>query len=144
MIEKDTVRLLRECDAGIKMGISSLEDVIPYATSSELRTMLYDAKCEHEKMAKSAEELLNEYEDKGKNVNPIVRGVSFMKTEAKLMVNGSDKTVASLMTDGCNMGIKSLSSYLNEYKAADERSRDLARNVIDIEHRLMMGMRSYL
>ena len=27
MIEQDTIKLLRECDAGIKMGISSIEDV---------------------------------------------------------------------------------------------------------------------
>ena len=28
MIEKDTVRLLRECDAGVKMGVSSIDDVV--------------------------------------------------------------------------------------------------------------------
>ena len=28
MIEKDTVRLLRECDAGVKMGVSSIDDII--------------------------------------------------------------------------------------------------------------------
>ena len=28
MIEQDTVRLLRECDAGITMGIDSIEDVL--------------------------------------------------------------------------------------------------------------------
>lgn len=27
MIEKDTVRLLRECDAGVNMGISSIDEV---------------------------------------------------------------------------------------------------------------------
>ena len=26
MIESDTIKLLRECDAGVKMGISSIED----------------------------------------------------------------------------------------------------------------------
>ena len=28
MIEQDTIKLLRECDAGVKMGISSIDDVI--------------------------------------------------------------------------------------------------------------------
>ncbi|MBO5946448.1 MAG: hypothetical protein J6Q69_07570 [Clostridia bacterium] len=144
MVEKDTVKLLRECDAGIKMGASSIGDVIDDASSSKLRGILYDAKCEHERMARSAERLLAEYEDKGKNINPIARGMSYMKTEAKLMMGGGDKTVASLMTDGCNMGIKSLCTYLNEYKAADERSKALAREVIDVEHRLMMSLRDYL
>ena len=28
MIEQDTIKLLRECDAGVKMGISSIDDVL--------------------------------------------------------------------------------------------------------------------
>ncbi len=37
MIENDTIRLLRECDAGIKMGISSIDDSLKYVQNSELR-----------------------------------------------------------------------------------------------------------
>ena len=33
MIEQDTVKLLRECDAGVKMGISSIDDVLKYVKS---------------------------------------------------------------------------------------------------------------
>ena len=28
MIEQDTIKLLRECDAGVKMGIASIDDVL--------------------------------------------------------------------------------------------------------------------
>ena len=28
MVEQDTIKLLRECDAGVQMGISSIEDVL--------------------------------------------------------------------------------------------------------------------
>ena len=38
MIQKDTVRLLRECDAGAKMGISSIDDVLQYAKGKEMKT----------------------------------------------------------------------------------------------------------
>ena len=40
MIEQDTIRLLRECDAGIKMGVSSLEQVMDYASSERLKHIL--------------------------------------------------------------------------------------------------------
>ena len=36
MIEQDTIRLLRECDAGIKMGVSSIDEVLDYVNSDEL------------------------------------------------------------------------------------------------------------
>ena len=40
MIEKDTIKLLRECDAGIKMGVQSIEDSLKY-TSKTLPRSLY-------------------------------------------------------------------------------------------------------
>lgn len=33
MIEQDTIRLLRECDAGIKMGVSSIDEVLEYVSN---------------------------------------------------------------------------------------------------------------
>ena len=59
-------------------------------------------------------------------------------------MNDSEKTVASLMTDGCDMGTKSLNRYLNQYKAASERSKDLAKRLIQIEEDLRTGLRQYL
>ena len=36
MIEQDTVKLLRECDAGIKMGTSSIDDVVAKAKGEKV------------------------------------------------------------------------------------------------------------
>ena len=144
MIEKDTVRLLRECDAGIKMGISSIEEVLDYTHSGNLRGILQQTKRTHEELKRDIGLLLDEYGDSGKKPNPVARGMSFIKTEAKLLLSESDKTVASLMTDGCNMGVKSLSQYLNQYKAADERSKDICRRLISSEEDLARQVRDYL
>ena len=39
-IEKDTVRLLRECDAGVKMGVKGIDDVIDFVHSHDLKELL--------------------------------------------------------------------------------------------------------
>ena len=67
-----------------------------------------------------------------------------MKTNLKLSMDNSDATIADLMTDGCDMGVKSLSRYLNQYKAADERSKDIAKKLIALEADLSLQMRQYL
>ena len=67
-----------------------------------------------------------------------------MKCDMKLMMNKTDNTVADLITDGCNMGVKSLSKYLNEYEAADERSKELAKRLIRMEELLAKNIRCYL
>ena len=144
MIEQDTVKLLRECDAGIKMGIASIEDVLPYAKNKEFESYLSRCKKEHEEPEREIHVLLLRYRDEGKEPNPIAKGMSRIKTNVKLGLDTSDATIADLMTDGCNMGVKSLNQYLNEYKAADEVSKDITKRLINLEERLAIDIRGYL
>lgn len=144
MIEQDTVRLLRECDAGVKMGISSLDDVMDAVRSEDMKTMLQRCKAEHEKLDYEIREALNRFQDEGKAPNAMAKVMSEMKTSMKLAMHESDQTIADLMTDGCNMGVKSLTKYLNQYKAADEASKDIAKRLIHAEDQLAIDLRPYL
>ena len=144
MVEQDTIKLLRECDAGVKTGKSSLEDVIPHVKSEKLKRYLNDCKREHDKLENEIKEHLDRFEDEGKEPNPIAKGMSELKTNFKLGINESDETIADLMTDGCNMGVKSLNKYLNEYKAADEFSKDITKRLINLEEKLTIEIRQYL
>lgn len=144
MIEQDTVRLLRECDAGIKMGISSIDEVLEYVSKKELRDCLAKCKAEHEALQTEIQGLLAQYHDEGKNPNPMAKSMSWMKTNVKLMVEESDKTIADLITDGCNMGVKSLHKYLNQYQAADEKSKDITKRLTRLEEQLAQDVRPFL
>ena len=144
MIQQDTVKLLRECDAGIKMGISSIDDVLPYAKNEEFQKYLSRCKKEHEELEREIHMLLLHYRDEGKEPNPIAKGMSRIKTNVKLGLDTSDATIADLMTDGCNMGVKSLNQYLNQYEAADEVSKDITKRLINLEERLAIDIRGYL
>ena len=144
MIEQDTVKLLRECDAGIKMGVSSIDDVLKYVKSDKLKKLLTECKDQHKKLDDELQELLDKYRDEGKDPNPIAKGMSWMKTNMKLSMEESDHTIADLITDGCNMGVKSLNRYLNQYEAADEVSKDICKRLINIEEKLAIQMRDFL
>ena len=144
MIESDTIKLLRECDAGVKMGIASINDVLTHVESEAFQKQLSGCKQEHEKLQNEIQQELDKYHDEGKNPNPIAKGMSWMKTNMKLSMENSDATIADLMTDGCNMGVKSLNRYLNQYKAADEVSKDIAKRLINLEEQLAVDIRQYL
>lgn len=144
MVEQDTIKLLRECDAGTKMGITSIDDVLSHTRSDTLHKKLSHCKEEHEQLQGEIQQLLGKYKDEGKNPNPIAKGMSWMKTNMKLGMEDSDHVVADLMTDGCNMGVKSLSRYLNQYKAADENAKDVAKRLIKLEAQLAENIRPYL
>ena len=144
MIEQDTIKLLRECDAGVKMGISSIDDVLDHVKKEDFRKKLTKCREQHEDLQIKILQELEKYQDDGKNPNPIAKGMSWMKTNMKLSMEDSDATIADLMTDGCNMGVKSLNRYLNQYKAADEISKDMAKRLINLEEKLAVDIRQYL
>ncbi|HBL40665.1 MAG TPA: hypothetical protein DDY98_03480 [Ruminococcaceae bacterium] len=145
MIHEDTIKLLRECCAGIKMGVSSIDEVLLKVKSEELKKLLKQSKSEHERIEEETQEMLDDYGDDGKNPNPMAKGMSWLKTNAMLnMTADPDKTVSGLITDGCNMGVKSLNRYLNQYGAAEERVKDISKKLIAVEAQLAENMREFL
>lgn len=144
MIEQDTIRLLRECDAGVRMGVEAIDEVMEYVRSSDLAGCLRDCREKHVRLEDEIRELLDSYHDEGKEPNPMAKGMSWVKTNMKLAMNDSDKTIAGLMTDGCNMGVKSLNKYLNQYEAADEKTKDITKKLIKVEEKLVKDIRDFL
>ena len=76
MIEQDTIKLLRECDAGIKMGVSTIDEVMDYVKSEKLKRYLNECKDEHDRLDVKLQKLLEKYKDDGKDPNPIAKGMS--------------------------------------------------------------------
>ncbi len=143
-MKDDTIKLLRECNAGIKMGVSTLDNVMEHVQSESLRNLLAKSKETHTKLGNMTHTYLKEYHDEGKEPAVMAKVMSKMKTNVMLDDDGPDSTVADLVTDGCNMGVKSLHRYLNQYPAAEEKIKKLARDVADAEETLVKDLRQYL
>lgn len=144
MIKEDTINLLHECNAGVKMGISSIDEVLDKVHDKQLYHLLEECKETHEQLGEETHDILNKYEDAGKEPNPIAKGMSWIKTNAMLTISPNDKTIADLITQGCNMGVKSLNRYLNQYKAAEEHVKDITKRLINSEEKLTVDIRKYL
>ena len=144
MIEQDTVRLLRECDAGAKMGMDAFADVMDRIENEGFRDLLARSKRDHEQVSRDVQRSLDRFQDQGKAPSPVATAMSWLKTNLELLADSSDAKIADLMTDGCNMGVKSLSKYLNQYQAADEDSKALAGKLIRIEETLAQRIRPFL
>ncbi len=144
MIEEDTIRLLRECDAGVKMGVSAINEVLDSVEAQGLRSLLTESRGAHEQLGTEIRGRLDRFRDRGKDPNPIAQSMSWVKSSVMLAVHDSDRTIADLMTDGANMGVKSLSRYLNQYAAAEEYSKDVTKRLISLEEKLSKDMRGFL
>lgn len=141
---ENTVKLLKECDAGTKTAVNSIKEVLDNVESEQLLTLLTDALSEHEDIGNEIAQTLRELGGHGKDPNPMARVMSWMKINFKMLEKGDDKTIAALMVDGCNMGVKQLSTYLNEYEDADDKSKRLAKRLINCEEKMAKQLKNYL
>jgi len=141
---ENTINLLKECDAGTKTAVNSIKEVLDNVKSENLLTLLTEVLHEHEDIGNEIAETLREMGGHGKDPNPMARVMSWMKINFKMLEKGDDKTIAALMLDGCNMGVKQLSAYLNEYDSADDKSKRLAKRLINCEEKLAKELKNYL
>ena len=136
----DTIKLLQECDAGTKMAVASIDNMLDKVGSQQLKNVLEESKSHHESLGNQIHDMLNEREAFEKEPNPIAKGMSRVKTT----MESGDATIADLITDGCNMGIKSLHKYLNQYEKAEKNAKEMAKQIIEIEEKLRSEVAEYL
>lgn len=144
MNNTDTVELFRECDAGSKMAVSAIDEVLEKVKSEDMKAVLVKSKEHHTKLGNELHSYLLQHNSEDKEPNAMAKGMSWLKTNWKLNLKEADATIADLITDGCNMGLKSLNRYLNQYKAADEKSKTVCKQLIKIEEQLRDELKQYL
>ena len=144
MANKDTAELLKECNSGIKMGIDSIDELLPDVRSDKLRNVMEECKSTHQRLGTETHKLLSQYGEAASDPHPIAKGMSWLKTNLKMAAVPGDSTVADLITDGCNMGVKSLNGFVNRYSTADPEAVKLAKQVIRSEEKLCADVREFL
>lgn len=144
MEKNDTISLLKECDSGTKMAVASINEVLEKIQNSDMRRLLTKSREHHEKLGNEIHALLLRHHSEEKDPGLMAKGMSWLKTNVKMSMDESDGAVAELMTDGCDMGIKTLYRYLNQYPSADHTAKELCRKLISIEEEFRRDLHSYL
>lgn len=143
-ISQDTVELLKECDAGCKMAVDSMEQISKYVSDDKLQSIIQKYNGAHIKLEQEIHRELNSIGEEDKEPNPIAKASSWIQSEVKMMINCDSKQAAHLLTDGCNMGVTSLREYKNAYKAADDKSVKICERLCDLETKMAYELQEYL
>ena len=144
MVNDDSIKLLNECNAGVKMGVQGIKEVIDHAQDKELLNILVKYLDDHQKLGDKTHKYLNKFHDDGKEPNAMASAMSWVKINFKLLQGNVDEQIADVMVDGCNMGIKSISRYLNKYPAASQEIKNLVHDIIELEENFALDLRKFL
>ena len=80
MIHADTIRLLRECDAGVRMGVSSIGDVLaPARRRTSLPAVWTPAGENTKRSARRSARRWSASATRAKAPNPVARGMAWLE-----------------------------------------------------------------
>lgn len=144
MNKEETELLLQECDAGLKMAISNLDEVLDVIENKNFKEISIHYKEDHETLKKEVDQLLSKYQVKEKEASLMAKGMSWMKMNFKIAMDQEDTTIASLLFQGCSMGIETIYHYLHHFHEASKDVKDVALKLIKIEEEYSNNIKEYL
>ena len=143
-MEDHTIRLLQECSQGCKMGIKSINQISEYVSDQGLKKIIEKYRGEHLRIESEADHLLRSHGQESKESEMMATAMSWLTTEMKMMRKDDDKQAAKLMTEGCDMGIRTICGFINQYAGASNSSMGLAKDLVKTEEQFRDEMKAYL
>lgn len=143
-MKEQTLDLLDQVNTGCKMAINSMKQVRDYIVDDKLMNLINSYTDEHERLEKETGDQLARYGKEEEKPGLMASAMSWISTEAKLMIKDDARQIAKIIMDGCNMGIQSVSEYINKYENASPESLHLAKKLIKTEEDLMGEMKQFL
>lgn len=143
-LNKDTIELLSQINAGCKMAIDSLEQVEKYVDDKRLIDIIKKYNEAHIKIEDTSHQMLNNAGQEGQEPGLLSKTFAQMQASIKLLMKDDVHQAASILTDGCNMGIKSLWEYKNSFKTADAKSVKLCDELCDLEGQMIVELQPLL
>ena len=143
-MDNDTLELLGDCTAGIEMAVSTLDGVLPSVKDHTLQRKLRDSIQTHQQLRSQTISLLHQWGGEEKAPSAMAKSMAWLKTNTRMALGGDDTTAAYLVSDGCDMGVRSLCRSRNRYAGANTQAKFLAEQLIDCEEKLSASLRPYL
>ncbi len=143
-MDANTIELLKECSSGCKMAMESVKQVRARIKDGKLNDLLEAYGEKHRGLEREIEGFLGEYGKTGSEPKKMAEFMAWMEVQMKMFLHPDDHQAAKLMMDGCNMGIQSVSEYVNKYPGASKESQEIAKKIIKIEEDFMVEMKEFV
>ncbi|MBP3206506.1 MAG: hypothetical protein IJ147_07965 [Lachnospiraceae bacterium] len=143
-MDANTIELLKECSSGCQMAMDSVKKMREYTKDEKLNELLEAYGEKHRQLEGEINEQLRNCGEEEKAPAKMAEIMANMEMSLKMMVHPDDHEVAKIMMDGCNMGIQSVSEYVNKYPDASGESQNVAKKLIGIEEDFMQEMKGYV
>ena len=139
-----TIRLLKKCNAGCKNATNSMKRTGQYVKDAGLKRLIAEYDRKHVKLGDECHRQLGELGVRERDPSAMTKLMTKYGVDFRMTLDPSPGHAAEMMIDGCGMGIKTVSRYMNRYASASDESLALAGKIVKTEKEFMDGLLKYL
>ena len=133
---EDTIHLLQETSSGCKMAIDTMDHIKSHVEDKQLREIMNKYHESHVDLQQECMRALYEAGAENKEPNAFAQTFATVQSRVKMFMDDDKSRAADILTDGCNMGVKTMSENINKYKNANEDSKMMAERLRNMEERM--------
>jgi len=143
-MHRHSIALLGECTANIDLSLSTIGGLLPDTKNRSLRRSLQEYAEDQQLLRSHACKLLQQYGGFAKAPRPLQKGMIKLKNSTRMALRSDDSTIAYLVAEGCDLGVKDLSRSLNRHHSADSEALRLSQELIRCQEGLSARLRPFL
>lgn len=144
MDQKQTLELYQEILRGAQIGMGSIDELMKKSEDVLFREEMRRTREDYQYIAFEANERIHEIGGEPKPLSMFMRMNTWGMVSASTLFDTSNEHMSELMLKGIGMADKELSDFQERYVNADERAKDLADRLIQMEDAQRSVYRKYL
>lgn len=140
----DDITIFREVQRNAEMAIKSIDTISDMIHNDELSRDISKQVIKYSEIKNKALDKLYEAKAQPYHTNRIEDMMLVGGIHSKTILNTSTSHIAELMIQGSNRGIMEMNKVLNHNKNAEDKSIELAKELMDYEEKNIERLKNYL
>lgn len=130
MTNQECPELLKKCDIEVKKCITAIKNLLEPMQNPDFKLMVIESKDQLKQYEETLKTKLAALHDNKQDESPVAQAMSKAITSTKLLLEKTDKHIASLIFDECNTCLKELYKALNAQSSCEKDSKEIAQGII--------------
>ena len=144
MKDHNTSELLDRTYENVRMASYAIDCIIEKIENPKLADLLRKQNKFYLNMVSEIEDLAEKVEHKLKDINPMLKGMSFLSIKTKTLMNNDSPKLAEMLIQGTTMGVTDTLKAKNEYESNNEQLNTIVDRIIQHEEEFVDSLKTFL
>lgn len=145
MEEKDTENeLANRVYENVRMASYAIDCIIEKIENQKLAELLRKQNKFYLKSVVEIEDFAKKMNFELKDINPILKGMSYISIKAKTLFNNDSPKLAEMLIEGTTMGITDTLKALGEFESKNEELVSIAQGIVSHEEEFVDSLKTFL